>query len=51
VLDIAWILNNKPVLVKAGFVYSGKHAKRALEINYKPASVSFTDYAAGSWKL
>jgi len=47
VSDISRMLNNEQVQEKPRFVYSGKNAERDLGITYKPASVSFADYAAG----
>ena len=41
-------LNNEPVQDDPRFVYSGKNAELDLGIAYKPASVSFADYAAGN---
>ena len=46
VSDISRMLNSEPVQEKRRFVYSGKLAEQELGITYKPASVSFTDYAA-----
>ncbi|MFU8860280.1 MAG: NAD-dependent epimerase/dehydratase family protein [Cyclonatronaceae bacterium] len=48
VSDISRMLNNEPVHEKPRFVYSGKNAERDLGIAFRPASVSFHDYAAGS---
>jgi len=48
VSDISRMLNNEPVVEKPRFVYSGKNAERDLGITYKPAKVSFGDYAAAS---
>ena len=48
VSDISRMLNNEQVQEKPRFVYSGKNAERDLGIVYKPASVSFADYAAGN---
>ncbi len=48
VSDISRMLNNEPVQEKPRFVYSGKLAGRDLGITYKPASVSFSDYAKGA---
>ncbi|MCC5941539.1 MAG: NAD-dependent epimerase/dehydratase family protein [Balneolaceae bacterium] len=45
VSDISRMLNNDPVVEKPRFVYSGKKAERDLGISYKPAHVSFGDYA------
>ena len=48
VSDITRMLNNEPVTDKPRFVYSGKKAEQDLGIAYKPAHVSFGDYAASS---
>jgi dihydroflavonol-4-reductase len=48
VSDISRMLNNETVQNEPRFVYSGKNAERDLGITYKPASVSFADYAAKS---
>lgn len=48
VSDITRMLNNEQGLEKPRFVYSGKNAERDLGITYKPASISFSDYAASS---
>lgn len=45
VSDITRMLNNEPVFHKPRFVYSGKKAEQELGISYKPAHVSFSDYA------
>jgi len=46
VSDISRMLNSEPVTEKPRFVYSGKNAERDLGLSYKPAHVSFGDYAA-----
>ncbi len=46
VSDISRMLNSEPVREKPRFVYSGKRAERELGLTYKPAAVSFSDYAA-----
>ena len=48
VSDMTRMLNNEPVQEKRRFVYSGKNAERDLGISYKPAKISFGDYAAAS---
>ncbi len=48
VSDITRMLNNEPVVEKPRFVYSGKRSEQDLGISYKPAKVSFGDYAATS---
>ncbi|MFO7847551.1 MAG: NAD-dependent epimerase/dehydratase family protein [Balneolaceae bacterium] len=45
--DISRMLNGEPVQEQPGFIYSGKRAEQDLGITFKPASVSFHDYAAG----
>jgi len=46
VSDITRMLNNEPVVEKPRYVYSGKKAEQELGISYKPAKISFGDYAA-----
>jgi len=46
VSDITRMLNNSQVTEKPRHVYSGKKAELELGISYKPARVSFADYAA-----
>ncbi|HMB40901.1 MAG TPA: NAD-dependent epimerase/dehydratase family protein [Balneolaceae bacterium] len=48
VSNITRMLNNEPVVEKPRFVYSGKKAEQDLGLSYKPAHVSFGDYAAAS---
>jgi len=48
VSDITRMLNNEPATEKPRFVYSGKKAEEELGISYKPAHVSFRDYAVAS---
>lgn len=48
VSDITRMLNNEPASDEPRFVYSGKAAEQDLGISYKPAHVSFGDYAAAS---
>jgi hypothetical protein len=45
VSDITRMLNTEPVANKPRFVYSGKKAEQVLGISFKPAHVSFSDYA------
>lgn len=48
VSDITRMLNNEAVIEKPRYVYSGKKAEQDLGISFKPAHVSFGDYAAAS---